>query len=331
MSVVRRNILSHNPSRDGFISGVKLLKQEDSGKTTTDFGIPGPVKPVSTYDLFVVWHYAAMNQSTPPGNPFGRNAAHRGPVFAPWHRVMLLLLEQNLQRVLGDASFGLPYWDWAADGDKPVGQQPSATIWSASYLGGSGRPVSTGPFKFDPADPQTWRVLIATNQSGQLRSTNRGLERRLAAPPPAGVTTLPTTTEVSANLSMAPPYDQSPWSAGASQSTFRNRLEGWNAGVGSSGPQLHNRVHVCIGGDMGPASSPNDPAFYLNHCNVDRLWEAWMVRPSHGRVYAPPQSASAELAGHRIDDPILAPFPGSSLTPRNVLNMATFYSYDVLP
>src|SRR5829696_1697483 len=40
---------------------------------------------------------------------------------------------------------------------------------------------------------------------------------------------------------------------------------------------MHNQVHVWIGGDMGPATSPNDPVFYLNHCNVDRIWEAWLV------------------------------------------------------
>jgi hypothetical protein len=40
-------------------------------------------------------------------------AADRGPIFLPWHRVMLTLLESNLRRVLSDATFGLPYWDWA--------------------------------------------------------------------------------------------------------------------------------------------------------------------------------------------------------------------------
>jgi tyrosinase len=39
---------------------------------------------------------------------------------------------------------------------------------------------------------------------------------------------------------------------------------------------MHNRVHICIGGDMGSSTSPNnDPVFYLNHCNVDRIWAVW--------------------------------------------------------
>lgn len=31
-------------------------------------------------------------------------------------------------------------------------------------------------------------------------------------------------------------------------------------------------VHSIIFGDMGPASSPNEPLFFLHHGNVDRAW-----------------------------------------------------------
>ena len=46
---------------------------------------------------------------------------------------------------------------------------------------------------------------------------------------------------------------------------FSNALEGW-----INGPQLHNRVHVWVGGSMLINTSPNDPVFFVNHCNVDR-------------------------------------------------------------
>ena len=164
MSVIRKNILTDTAARNAFIQGVMLLKQENSGSTTATFGIPGPSRPVSTYDLFVVWHHQAMNQDTPPGNTVGRNAAHGGPIFPPWHRVMLLLLEANLQRVLGDATFGLPYWDWAADGDLPTASQPGATIWGTSYLGGSGNPVTTGPFAYN-APRRSWTAPEVTSTS----------------------------------------------------------------------------------------------------------------------------------------------------------------------
>ncbi|MFN0053558.1 MAG: tyrosinase family protein [Planctomycetales bacterium] len=326
MAVTRKNILADAAARDAFIRGLKLLKAEDSGTTTADFGIPGAARPVSTYDLFVVWHHLTMNQLTPPGNSAGRNAAHRGPVFLAWHRVMLLILEQNLQRVLTDLSFGLPYWDWAADGDKPTAQQPNSPIWAANCMGGSGDPVTTGPFAFNPSDPVSWRIRIQAGMAGSLQAVNRGLRRRLAAPPPSGVTTLPKTTSVSGSLGLTP-YDQANWDTSAGG--FRNRVEGWQTESALSPPGLHNRVHVWIGGDMSPSTSPNDPAFYLNHCNIDRIWEGWMTR--HGRHYLPDMTAPATLRGHRIDDPILSPFSGTTATPRAVLDVGAIYQYDSLP
>ena len=180
MTVTRKNILSDTAVRDAFVQGVLLLKQENSSFDTNDFGISGAVRPVSTYDLFVIWHHQTMMQLTPPGNPAGRNAAHRGPIFLPWHRVMLMLLETNLQRVLEDPNFGLPYWDWAADGDLPAASQPTATIWTPAYIGGSGSPVTNGPFAFSAA-ASSWRVRIETNIfTGALQSANRGLNRGLA-------------------------------------------------------------------------------------------------------------------------------------------------------
>jgi tyrosinase len=64
---------------------------------------------------------------------------------------------------------------------------------------------------------------------------------------------------------------------------------------------MHNLVHVWVGGDMGPASSPNDPVFFLNHCNVDRIWENWKQRHVNP-TYLPDNNAGTELRGHRLND-----------------------------
>ena len=46
--------------------------------------------------------------------------------------------------------------------------------------------------------------------------------------------------------------------------------------------------HSLVGGDMLPSTSPNDPIFYMDHCNVVRIWEAWMQKPGGpGRIYVP--------------------------------------------
>ena len=67
--------------------------------------------------------------------------------------------------------------------------------------------------------------------------------------------------------------------------------------------------------------------FFLNHCNVDRIWEAWMQQ--HGRVYVPDQSAPKSLKGHRIDDQ-LSSLISPSTTPAAVLDVFAQYEYDSL-
>ena len=122
MAITRPNILTNAPARQQYVQGVNLLKNGFTGPSATSLGISGPSHPVSTYDLFVIWHHTAMSTMTPPTQG-DRNAAHRGPVFCPWHRFMLRQLELNLQRVLNGNTFALPYWDWAADGQKTAALQ----------------------------------------------------------------------------------------------------------------------------------------------------------------------------------------------------------------
>ncbi|MFE3858108.1 tyrosinase family protein [Streptomyces griseorubiginosus] len=327
MAVVRKNILTDTVARDAYIAGVQLLKQENSAFTTADFGIGGPAAPVRTYDLFVIWHIWAMRTPVPPGgNPKMRNAAHMGPIFLPWHRVMLNLFEANLQRVLGDTGFGLPYWDWAEDGE--LDHPKNSAFWQPDCMGGTGTllapTVMDGPFAFKPAAPNGFRVRIATNQNLELVQADRGLRRVFGADEDS----LPTHDHVSAALHAGAPggnpslatYDFTPWDR--TSKGFRNCLEGWNP------YGLHNQVHAWIGRDMGLASSPNDPVFYLHHCNVDRIWEGWMSR--HGRTYLPGRTAPAALKGHRVDDPIISPLGGAA-TPGTVLDATNLFTYDVLP
>ena len=318
MAVRRRNILTDEAARKNYVRGVTLLKQEQLGPTTADLGIAGPVTKVSTYDLFVVWHHWAMGTFTPPTQG-DRNAAHRGSVFLPWHRFMLVLLELQLQRILNDPDVALPYWDWAADGDRPAGDQPDSAVWAEDCMGGQGRPVSTGPFAFDPADPASWRVRVAADVQGQLVQRNRGLAREFAVSTP----TLPTRPEVAAAVDLDT-YDQSPWNT--ESAGFRNQVEGWRPL--EAAPGLHNRVHVWVGGDMLPSSSPNDPVFYLNHCNEDRIWAAWLDKQPDP-PYLPGQTESDDLRGHRIDDDMFSLLT-QPVTPRQMLDPSTFYTYDSL-
>jgi len=316
MAITRHNLLSNASARQKYATGINLLKREFTGPTTASLGIPGPSRSVSTYDLFVVWHHTAMATMT-PATQGDRNAAHRGPVFCPWHRFMLRQLELNLQRVLNDTTFGLPYWDWAADGQKSAAQQKKSSVWASDAMGGSGNPVKTGPFKFHSADPTSFRVRIEADVNGQLVQRNHGLRRAFGK----DVSKLPNKSDTSVVLALTP-YDATPWDT--SSPGFRNRVEGW---APPTPPALHNRVHVWVGGDMLPSSSPNDPVFYMNHCNVDRIWESWMAQ--HGRSYLPLQSAPPLLKGHRINDQ-MSSLISPPMKPADVLDMTSIYVYDSL-
>ena len=315
MAGIRENILASTQARDQFLQGVVALDQEMSGVTALDVfnflqnnNIPLPMQGInqelSTYDLFVLWHVVAMSLPMPPGN-----AAHSGPVFLPWHRMYLIRLEEQLQRVLGNADFGLPYWDWAEDGELASPNQWRTPLWDSNHLGDARGSVQNGPL----SNLQV-RLLQGTNQT--LLSINpRPIQRQAGLDPMTR--DLPSRADVQLALNEID-YDRPPWS----QTAFghRNRLEGW-----IQGPQLHNRVHVWIGGDMSPGTSPNDPAFFLNHCNVDRIWEAWMA--DNGQVYQP--AASQGPSGHRINDLMVA-ILGQALRVSEVLDPSPWYAYDSL-
>jgi tyrosinase len=267
------------------------------------------LKANGTYDALIRRHMQAMQTATPAGS--SRNAAHRGPVFLPWHRAVLLEVEAALQAVDGSIA-GLPYWAWQDEAALNGGDPRRSRLWTADYLGTDGDPtrnnrVLNGPFA-------TWVALIYNSTSGTFvaRST-AGLVRRIGRDP-NGSTTLATPAQVTDALNNTR-YDASPWDA--SVASFRNRLEGW-----SSGPRLHNLVHRWVGGDMLAGTSPNDPVFWLNHTNVDRLWWQWQQRWG----IASYQPVSGGPVGHNLNDTMQ--FLTTPRTPASVLDITSLgYSY----
>jgi tyrosinase len=304
MAVTRKDITADTAVRDKYADGVLRLKREVN-----------PQSGLSTYDALVVWHVRAMMTMTPPTQG-SRNAAHRGPAFLPWHRYLLIVYEQQLQRVLQDDGFGLPYWAWNRDGDLLPEQQTEAPLWGPDCMGGSGDPVATGPFANPDADPDKFIVRVESNSMGQLVTATRGLLRNIAG----DISTLPTTAQARAAVDLET-YDESNWGVNSS-STMRDVVEGWQPDA----PGMHNRVHVWIGGDMAPASSPNDPVFFLNHCNVDRLWAAWQQKHPHS-PYLPGSNAAASLKFHRLSDKLFSVFSNAPKV-SDMIDVADVYAYD---
>jgi tyrosinase len=320
MTAVRVNILADAQPATRYLDAAVALSAELTQVTARSAGqvvaqvlpgfrLRGLQQQLSVWDLFVIWHWTAMQLTTPPPAPM-RNLAHGGPVFLPWHRMFLLRLEQQLQRHSGDTDAGLPYWDWtAAGGDLAPADQLTTRLWTDTLLGTPRGTVTTGPLG-------NHRIRIEERDDGLWSVPPRRLQRAAGI----RVRSLPRSAEVTTALNQSS-YDQIPWDS--TVLTHRNVLEGW-----INGPQLHNRVHVWVGGDMLPGTSPNDPVFFLNHCNVDRIWESWMTR--NGRTYHPAGAEPGAPQGHRLDDAMLA-LLGQALTPSQVLDASTWYSYDALP
>lgn len=246
------------------------------------------------YDVYVWVHLQVMG------------GAHRGSAFLPWHREFLRQFELELQDVSANPKLTIPYWDWVeyrelAD-NMPDGSGVGAGFpFTTNFMGGMGtgtdNRVETGAF----AESSGWQLNVITgNDSGSARDNTTYLRRGEGQNP----NSLPSSVTQDACLSTNP-YDQAPFnepnygSGGISpaeqaeiDASFRKKLE-WG---------LHNGPHVWIGGNMIPMTSPNDPIFFLHHCNVDKIWAVWgHINPSGFSNYQP----NSGVANHSLNTSML--------------------------
>ena len=277
--------------KQNFITAVKSLKAD------------------GTYDRFVTRHNDAGAHATPSNvDPLVRNAGHRGPAFLPWHRFFLQRFELLLQQRVADVT--VPYWDWTQDAANPA----TSPIWADDFMGGNGDPndpnnqyaVKTGPFAAGQ-----WTIVDGNGQpAGSLQ---RQFGQNAGA--------IPTSDEVNNALGITP-YDQPNWDT-SSNPSYRDNLEGWIQCC-----HLHNLVHLWVGGSMLPLTSPNDPVFFIHHCNVDRLWAQWQDQnPNQGY-----QPTSGGPPGHNLND-LMFPWDGTTAStlrakPADVLDYRSLgYTY----
>jgi tyrosinase len=274
-----------------------LLKLKTDGNPSTG----------RNYDTYVNWHMQMMQL------PMSQMRAHMSPMFLPWHREFVRLLELDLQAVSGDLTLAIPYWDWA---DPAAGA--SEPLWADDFMGGNGRfsdlKVMTGPFAVDKGN---WPIIYDDTGMNYL---SRAFGSSEAAP------TLPMQPDVAGALALDS-YDVSPWDMTSDiAQSFRNNLEGWVPGGGP--PRLHNQVHVWVGGDnatMQGQASPNDPVFFLHHSNIDRIWAQWQdASGAHTYLPVDEQQNRPGVSLHFI----MPVFP-MSVTPADVLDYrALGYVYD---
>ncbi len=247
---------------------------------------------VNAYDYFVMLHNAAFMCVQEKACP------HRTAMFLPWHREMLRRFELELQRVSGDPTMTLPYWDW-------TNPDSYNRIFSEDFLGDDG--------SLDPDQASVVQTSRFGEQAGIWRKAfvdftddeHDGVTGDSPTPDEIYLTrgvgidpgsALPTAAEVAAAYEFEL-YDEEGCNEDtfAGPPTFRRYVE---AGERPDGPGMHDVVHVYIGGDMATGTSPNDPVFFLHHCNVDRIWAVW--QDLHGRDQFPESCADEEF--YAFDD-----------------------------
>jgi tyrosinase len=302
---VRKNVAKLSKAeRERFVAAVKHMKEVLPATVASGMTLPAAV--MNQYDKYVYWHSDAMR------------AAHRGSAFFPWHRLFILLFEQDMQtadQVLGnDGDLGLPYWDWTRDRSKNP-KLSRGRMWRDDLMGPDGDAadddnVTKGPFK-------DWTRFAEAAPAPIQRRVGRDTDAR----------SLPTKTEEAKALKDET-YDVSGFDADAAAG-FRNLGEGWIPDHPAS--MMHNRVHNWVGGTMAEVPvAPNDPAFFLHHANVDRLWARWHFKYYAKAGFKPYEPSTGAAPGHNLDD-MMEPWsvPGFAHTPKDVLNHQHLgYSYD---
>lgn len=174
---------------------------------------------------------------------------HAGWYFLPWHRGYLAAFESiiawKIVQLGGPADWKLPYWNYFDTSNTNARRFPQSF---------------TEPFLPDgSSNALSWWARSSTLS---LSTSLTGADITLDA-----MKLRVFTAEVGAGA------------LGGSPTGFTQF--GPNGSAGALELDPHNTVHVMVGGLGGIMTDPNyaalDPLFWLHHCNIDRLWSAWLT------------------------------------------------------
>jgi tyrosinase len=188
--------------------------------------------------------------------------AHGQPAFLTWHRVMLLHVERELQKI--DPTVALHYWNW---------DFAAPNVFHQDFMGAPD--TSVGSFSiaeplFAVTNPLNgWNTDLPFS-SGELRRS--GANHTLA---PVGGYFKPLDHLIDPSL-----VDQLNYGPRSSTNSFSWEVEALS----------HNPAHgwPCGGGHIiAPVRSAADPLFYLLHSQIDRQWAYWQrAQNRHGSIVA---------------------------------------------
>ncbi|KAL4641513.1 5,6-dihydroxyindole-2-carboxylic acid oxidase-like [Arapaima gigas] len=291
--VVRRNVMQLSPEeKQAFVSALDQAKRTvhpDLVIATRRYqellapdGTTVQFENVTIYNYFVWSHYYSVGKTfLGPGQPSfgGVDFSHEGPGFLTWHRFHLLQLERDMQDMLRDPSFALPYWNFAIGGntcdictDDLVGARSNFELSSISSnsVFSQWRVICENLDDYD-----TLGTVCNSTESSPIRRNPGG---NVARPM---VQRLPEPQDVADCLEVKV-FDTPPFYSTSTES-FRNTVEaGYSAPQGNYDPvirSLHNLAHLFLNGTGGQTHlSPNDPIFVLLHTFTDAIFDEWLKR-----------------------------------------------------
>lgn len=170
--------------------------------------------------------------------------------FLPWHRGYLWAFEAivaaKVVELGGDDEWALPYWNYLDAGNPDARRIPAAFL-DPEMPDGSPNPLSDVPRRLTGAiGPVQWFPY-----------------------------------DISLGAMRARYFTSARGATGFGGS--RNVLNEFDGESGAVELDPHNAVHVIVGGPgsymIDPALAALDPIFWLHHCNIDRLWSAWLAHP----------------------------------------------------
>ncbi|PKS12997.1 hypothetical protein jhhlp_000338 [Lomentospora prolificans] len=262
--------------RKQYIASVKCLQTKPS---LLDSSIFGAAK--SLFDDFVGVHL--MQTGT----------IHLTATFLTWHRYFVYTYEKKLRDECGYTG-PLPYWEWGLDVNNPAGSPvfdgsdtsmsgngaffPHEGIQMVQPINGNilhlppgngGGCVTKGPFKdmvvhFGTIILPVYGQPILNGSANPVADNARCLKRDLNAGIAKRFTSFLNSTSLILkynNIEM-----------------FQAHLQGDDRYVLNE-LGVHGGGHYTIGGDPGgdPFISPGDPAFYLHHAQIDRIYWIWQM------------------------------------------------------
>ncbi|RYP40396.1 hypothetical protein DL767_001751 [Monosporascus sp. MG133] len=190
--------------------------------------------------------------------------------FLPWHRWFVKLHEDLLRTECGFTGTQ-PYWDWSIDADNK--DMPHSPVFDpVTGFGGDGKRTGS-------SEPGFQRCVV----DGPFANTNLTLAMGWPNMNDPGNRLHCFTREFNGGEGNDENGEAiiGDMQAGAYNSNVMKTIYAFDkyAEMHEMLEGLpHAQIHSVIFGDMGPATSPNEPLFFLHHANVDRAWAKWQGR-----------------------------------------------------